>query len=170
MSMWITRTYQYPPRHNKSINLAVPMTYGGSLYSQQCISLIARFMGPTWGPPGADRTEVGPMLAPWTFYLGCLETDTHIRSVGYFNIETFFARYEDFHYKIKRPWDRTHFMKEIYMLIREHLFIKTAAYIQCSVSYRQSLKHGPMKYMIGIANGLPPILCRTFIKIIHGIS
>ena len=28
--------------------------------------LIARFMGPTWGPSGADRTQVGPMLAPWT--------------------------------------------------------------------------------------------------------
>ena len=27
--------------------------------------LIARFMGPTWGPSGADRTQVGPMLAPW---------------------------------------------------------------------------------------------------------
>ena len=30
------------------------------------IALIARFMGPTWGPSGADRTQVGPMLAPWT--------------------------------------------------------------------------------------------------------
>ena len=24
-------------------------------------------MGPTWGPTGADRTQVGSMLAPWTF-------------------------------------------------------------------------------------------------------
>ena len=30
------------------------------------IPLITRFMGPIWGPPGADRTQVGPMLAPWT--------------------------------------------------------------------------------------------------------
>ena len=29
--------------------------------------LIARFMGPTWGPSGADRTQVGPMLTRWTF-------------------------------------------------------------------------------------------------------
>ena len=29
-------------------------------------TLIARFMGPAWGPSGADRTQVGPMLAPWT--------------------------------------------------------------------------------------------------------
>ena len=33
-------------------------------------SLIARFMGPTWGPSGADRTQVGPMMAPWTLLSG----------------------------------------------------------------------------------------------------
>ena len=27
--------------------------------------LIARFMGPTWGPSGVDMTQVGPMWAPW---------------------------------------------------------------------------------------------------------
>ena len=34
------------------------------------ITQIARFTGPTWGPPGADRTQVGPMLAPWTLLSG----------------------------------------------------------------------------------------------------
>ena len=33
-------------------------------------SLKTRFMGPTWGPSGADRTQVGPMLAPWTLLSG----------------------------------------------------------------------------------------------------
>ena len=33
-------------------------------------SLVARFVGPTWGPSGADRTQVGPMLAPWTLLSG----------------------------------------------------------------------------------------------------
>ena len=28
--------------------------------------LIARFMGPTWGPSGPCRSQMGPMLAPWT--------------------------------------------------------------------------------------------------------
>ena len=32
--------------------------------------LIARFMGPTYGPSGADRTQVGPMLTPWTLLSG----------------------------------------------------------------------------------------------------
>ena len=27
-------------------------------------------MGPTWGPSGADSTQVGPMLAPWTLLSG----------------------------------------------------------------------------------------------------
>ena len=31
---------------------------------------IARFMGPTWSPSGANRTQVGPMLAPWTLLSG----------------------------------------------------------------------------------------------------
>ena len=34
------------------------------------IFLIARFMGPTWGPPWAARTQVGPMLATRTLLSG----------------------------------------------------------------------------------------------------
>ena len=33
-------------------------------------TLIARFMGPTWGPSGADRTQGGPVLAPWALLSG----------------------------------------------------------------------------------------------------
>ena len=32
--------------------------------------LTARFMGPTWSPSRADRTQMGPMLAPWNFLFG----------------------------------------------------------------------------------------------------
>ena len=37
-----------------------------------CITrtLIARFIGQTWDPSRADRTQVGPMLAPWTLLSG----------------------------------------------------------------------------------------------------
>ena len=31
---------------------------------------IAKFMGAAWGPPGDDRTQVGPMVAPWTLLSG----------------------------------------------------------------------------------------------------
>ena len=30
------------------------------------VPLIARLMGPTWGPSGTDRTQLGPLLAPLT--------------------------------------------------------------------------------------------------------
>ena len=33
-------------------------------------SLIVRFMGPTWGPSGTGRTQVGPMLVPWNLLSG----------------------------------------------------------------------------------------------------
>ena len=33
-------------------------------------SQIASFMGPTWGPPGSCRPQMGPMLAPWTLLSG----------------------------------------------------------------------------------------------------
>ena len=44
--------------------------------------LIARFMGPTWGPSGTDRTQVGHIFAPWTLLSGALTvTNYSIKSV-----------------------------------------------------------------------------------------
>ena len=41
---------------------------------------IAKFMGPTWGPPGFCRPQMGPMLAPWTLLSGkCLTRICHPR-------------------------------------------------------------------------------------------
>ena len=39
---------------------------GAETFFSHIPSQIARFMWPTWGPPGTGRTLVGPMLAPWT--------------------------------------------------------------------------------------------------------
>ena len=33
-------------------------------------SQIAKFMGPTWGPPGSCWSQMGPMLALWTLLSG----------------------------------------------------------------------------------------------------
>ena len=38
--------------------------------------LIARFMGPTWGPSGTDRTQVGTVLATWTLLCGTEKMST----------------------------------------------------------------------------------------------
>ena len=53
-----------------------------SSITRKWLSLIARFMGPTWGPSGADRTQVSPMLAPWTLLSGMF-TNTK-PALGYF--------------------------------------------------------------------------------------
>ena len=45
-------------------------------------TLIARFMGPTWGPSGADRTQVHPMLAPWTLLSGNIITTTKPKALA----------------------------------------------------------------------------------------
>ena len=39
-------------------------------HSQSILPQVARFMGPTWGPPGSCRSQMGPMLAPWTLLSG----------------------------------------------------------------------------------------------------
>ena len=36
----------------------------------------AKFMGPTWGPPGSCRPQMGPMLAPWTLLSGVTNIKT----------------------------------------------------------------------------------------------
>ena len=47
-----------------------------SLFINQTVSPIARFIGPTCGTSGADRTQVGPMLAPWTLLSGDVSLTT----------------------------------------------------------------------------------------------
>ena len=67
LPLGLMRTDNFNYAYTVSIGIA-PLT--ADLYRyRHCwneISLIARFMGPTWGPSGADRTQVGPMLAPLT--------------------------------------------------------------------------------------------------------
>ena len=41
-----------------------------SLYRIPACTQRARFTGTTWGPSGADRTQMGPMLSPWTLLSG----------------------------------------------------------------------------------------------------
>ena len=43
-------------------------------------TLTAKLMGPAWGPSGADRTQVGLMLAPWTLLSGYLRFFLEINS------------------------------------------------------------------------------------------
>ena len=48
----------------KMLNESIPIGW------LQWVTQIARFMGPTWGPPGSCRPQMGPILAPWTLLSG----------------------------------------------------------------------------------------------------
>ena len=56
LSLWVD-----DPANNKEIHW---------LSTSLSLIHVVRFMGPTWGPSGADRTHVGPMLLPWTLLSG----------------------------------------------------------------------------------------------------
>ena len=65
------------------------------------LSLIAGFMGPAWGPSGADRTQVGPMLATWTLLSGVVyhQSILPLRVSGNYHMIAqvrFFSRLKDF--------------------------------------------------------------------------
>ena len=59
--------YYIQPIYHIPIHL---IAYNMTLYTRSIVALISGFMGPTWGPSGAVRTQVGPMLAQWTLLSG----------------------------------------------------------------------------------------------------
>ena len=72
--IYILQAYHNVPVVRQNQNDTVSIILISFLYWHIMVSLIARFMGPTWGPSGAGRTQVGPMLgpmlAPWTLLSG----------------------------------------------------------------------------------------------------
>ena len=53
---------------SNTVNIVGPTD--GKVNNNTRSSLIAKFMGPAWGPPGADRTQLGPMLVTWNLLSG----------------------------------------------------------------------------------------------------
>ena len=53
-----------------TLNVNQTPFYYYNLSGKLLTSQIAKFMGPTWGPSGSCRPQMGPMLAPWTLLLG----------------------------------------------------------------------------------------------------
>ena len=62
-------------RDISGIDFAATVWSGYNAVNSFTTPLITRFMGPAWGPSGADRTQVGPMLAPWTLLFGTFIED-----------------------------------------------------------------------------------------------
>ena len=71
---WILNVHVGPGCVNTYVNPRHAITPLCLCFNSALSPLIARFMGRTWGPPGANRTQMGPMLAPWTLLSGqCME-------------------------------------------------------------------------------------------------
>ena len=54
-------------------------------------------MGPAWGPSGANRTQVGPMLAPWTFAIWYTGKKTKTHDIEWNHCQTCFRGYDVSH-------------------------------------------------------------------------
>ena len=70
----------------QGMNIFVSHTFGDNKCQWINVLLIARFMGPTWGPSGTDMTQVGLMLAPWTLLSAAIwenETAWSVLMIGY---------------------------------------------------------------------------------------
>ena len=50
------------------------------------VSLIARLIGPTWGPPGTDRTQVGPHVGHMNFAIWVVTSVTNIIATRIYKI------------------------------------------------------------------------------------
>ena len=91
----------------KASRVAVPKTetVQWRQWPNYAATLIARFMGPTWGSSGADRTQVGPMLAPWTLLSGTVNNmaanvvcreKTQVRGIGNRGFNLILSQYSVF--------------------------------------------------------------------------
>ena len=87
MAMGVTYQHKVPhwrPHCSATFNYNVPCKWHIHTYKrntmtfsreQQPVPLstqIAKFVGPTWGPPGSCRPQMGPMSAQWTSLSGYL--------------------------------------------------------------------------------------------------
>ena len=80
------KTWDFALSHNDSRNWhwkGCVLDYHDTCYHTIYTSLIANFMGPAWGPYGADRTQVGPMLAPLTLLSGMWTPRLHWMPCGW---------------------------------------------------------------------------------------
>ena len=88
-------------------------------------SLIAKFMGLTWDPPGADRTQVGPMVAPWILLSGIY--DYFVRSINQ-----------------KRPLPSHFFVEFVNNLLYQQAISDISSYIYWCERYHVNHMLGPV--------------------------
>ena len=105
-------------------------------------SLMARFMGPTWGPPGAGKTHMGPMLAPWTLLSGLFYfTGYLIQSAPFTSNLTVFLE------KKFAVAFITFYIDMIYMCI----YVCTSSMCRCMITYKINV----ISYLLALTKWYP---------------
>ena len=75
VKQWFMIKYAYSKRLDKQNIITVKLVQPQNGISPETLDILsqtAKFMGTTWGPSGANRTQVGPMLSPRTLLSGVL--------------------------------------------------------------------------------------------------
>ena len=79
-------------RHCHAVCLAWRVVMTSTCIAPCICSQIAKFIGPTWGPPGSCRSQMGPMLDPWTLLSGfVLRLPWHSSMITMFNVHILWA-------------------------------------------------------------------------------
>ena len=94
-------TYTFP--QDNHTNRSGYIKYSGTKET----TLKALFMGPTWGLSGADRTQVGPMLAPWTLLSGYCQQSLGVCSDNAVSQVRIFILYFTLNVSAVRYWNYT---------------------------------------------------------------
>ena len=115
--------------------------------SQSLTTLIARFMGPTWGPSGADRTQVGPTLTPWTLLSCRLSADTLLTR----KINMFSLRFQWMSMIPYQSWDWLISLKLADEISRN--LMVPPVFIRCSVLQLQQITQLPIIQVTNVTAG-----------------
>ena len=80
---WIHVVYLFILIRNTSLRQSHDHPSGGGVILKDMVEIapqIAKFMGPTWVPPGSCWPQMGPMLAPWTLLSGSVASHNNARN------------------------------------------------------------------------------------------
>ena len=116
--------------------------------------LIAKFMGPTWGPPGSCRPQMGPMLAPWTLLSGAGKTASwyrrshsiYLRVISHISIHIYFnvMSYEGTRWALHQALVTddnsgfTHQSKIVYLFRNKNRFVRLSIWTSFETPLQQS--------------------------------
>ena len=125
-------------------------------------------MGPTWGTSEADRTQVSPMLAPWTLLSGQLSNWRH-------QLRSFKCIITNIGYNCISPSQSSqgrYWNKRTYILIKVYSYLKQMTEKMSNIySYHPRVKHiyGFVQKRLSVYQLFSPLSCHRMNIVSHRI-